>query len=159
MGSGSGRHFAIISLSERGWWNHDQGWVSDLRSATTFADFRMLDKYDLPNSKEDDAVWVEATALLDGGDDVVFSEERDEPLRILGDGHAIIAARKQYEDEGTLEIDHVEGKDITEMVSRGDDPGAYVKAWVWVAWPTYGIEAWKLPLDEPLANQTDMFDD
>ena len=36
-------------------------------------------------------------------------------------------ARAKYEDEGQIEID--EGAEV----SRGDDPGAYVQAWVWVA--------------------------
>ena len=38
----------------------------------------------------------------------------------------IDAARAQYEDEGTIEIDD------TAVVSRGSDNGAYVQAWVWV---------------------------
>lgn len=38
------------------------------------------------------------------------------------------AAAEMYEDEGTLEID------ANAIVSRGDDPGAYVQAWVWVAY-------------------------
>jgi hypothetical protein len=36
------------------------------------------------------------------------------------------AARKLYESEGKVEIDD------NAVVSRGDDPGAYVQAWVWV---------------------------
>jgi len=36
------------------------------------------------------------------------------------------AARKQYGKDGQLEIDG------DAEVSRGDDPGAYVQAWVWV---------------------------
>lgn len=43
------------------------------------------------------------------------------------------AARAQYEDEGTLEID--EGA----LVSEGCDPGAYVQAWVWVYNDAAGI--------------------
>jgi hypothetical protein len=35
-------------------------------------------------------------------------------------------AKKQFEDEGTLEIDP------GAAVSMGGDPGAYVQAWVWV---------------------------
>ena len=38
----------------------------------------------------------------------------------------IEAARAQYEDEGTIEIDD------NAVVSRGSDNGAYVQAWVWV---------------------------
>lgn len=36
-------------------------------------------------------------------------------------------AKKQYEQEGSIEID-----DLAE-VSRGEDSGAYVQAWVWVS--------------------------
>lgn len=35
-------------------------------------------------------------------------------------------AAEQYEDEGRIEIDS------DAKVSRGDCPGAYVQAWVWV---------------------------
>lgn len=35
-------------------------------------------------------------------------------------------ARCMYQDEGSIEIDG------GAVVSRGDDPGAYVQAWVWV---------------------------
>lgn len=38
-------------------------------------------------------------------------------------------ARQQYASEGEIEIDD------EAVVSRGDDPGAYVQAWVWVAAP------------------------
>ena len=37
------------------------------------------------------------------------------------------AAKKQWERDGELEIDD------NAVVSIGDDPGAYVAAWVWVA--------------------------
>lgn len=36
------------------------------------------------------------------------------------------AARARFGHEGTIEIDEAA------TVSRGDDPGAYVQAWVWV---------------------------
>ncbi|WP_304526872.1 hypothetical protein [Halomonas sp. I5-271120] len=42
------------------------------------------------------------------------------------DADFIAAAREQYQDDGTLEVDH------GAAVSRGDDPGHYVQAWVWV---------------------------
>ena len=38
----------------------------------------------------------------------------------------IVAARRLHQDDGEVEVD--EGA----MVSRGNDPGAYVAAWVWV---------------------------
>ncbi|MBN8644045.1 MAG: hypothetical protein J0L61_02255 [Planctomycetes bacterium] len=44
------------------------------------------------------------------------------------------AARREYEREGEIEID-----DSAE-VSMGDDPGAYVQAWVWVSNDEAGIE-------------------
>jgi hypothetical protein len=37
------------------------------------------------------------------------------------------AAKRMYHDEGTLELDD------TPKVSKGDDAGAYVQAWVWVS--------------------------
>lgn len=45
------------------------------------------------------------------------------------DEQMIEAAREKYQREGEIEIDDQVG---TAMVSRGDDPGAYVQAWVWV---------------------------
>jgi hypothetical protein len=36
------------------------------------------------------------------------------------------AAKLKYEREGEIEIDG------NALVSRGDDPGAYVQAWVWI---------------------------
>lgn len=38
-------------------------------------------------------------------------------------------AKEAYQREGTLEIDS------NAVVSRGDDNGAYVQAWVWVDFP------------------------
>jgi hypothetical protein len=43
------------------------------------------------------------------------------------DARYIKAARAQYHKDGEIEID--DGA----LVSRGDDPGAYVQAWVWVS--------------------------
>jgi hypothetical protein len=40
----------------------------------------------------------------------------------------IAMARKQYEEEGTLEIDD----DGVVKLSEGEDNGCYVCAWVWV---------------------------
>ena len=37
------------------------------------------------------------------------------------------AARAEYEREGEVEIDD------NAVISRGDDAGAYVQAWVWVS--------------------------
>lgn len=42
------------------------------------------------------------------------------------DAQYVAAARARYEREGEIEIDD------SPQVSRGDDPGAYVQAWVWV---------------------------
>ena len=52
-------------------------------------------------------------------------DENDEPT----DEQVIALAKKQYHNEGTLEID--EGATI----SRGAENGAYVQAWVWVEFP------------------------
>lgn len=37
-----------------------------------------------------------------------------------------VQARKDYADDGFIEIDS------DAVVSRGSDPGAFVRAWVWV---------------------------
>jgi len=42
----------------------------------------------------------------------------------------VAAARRLYNDEGTIEVDHFNLE--TSVISIGSDPGAYVKAWVWV---------------------------
>jgi hypothetical protein len=44
----------------------------------------------------------------------------------MTDKEYIGAAREKYGRDGEIEIDH------NAVVSRGDDPGAYVQAWVWV---------------------------
>lgn len=36
-------------------------------------------------------------------------------------------AKELYSVDGEIEVDH------NALVSRGDDPGAYVAAWVWVS--------------------------
>ena len=40
------------------------------------------------------------------------------------------AAIRLFDDEGTCEVDEYDP--ALDQVSRGDDPGAYVQAWVWV---------------------------
>ncbi len=42
------------------------------------------------------------------------------------DSQFVEAARELYEQEGEIEIDD------NATISRGDDDGAYVQAWVWV---------------------------
>ena len=44
----------------------------------------------------------------------------------MDDAAYIAAARRKYAREGEIEVDE------NAKVSRGDDPGAYVQAWVWV---------------------------
>lgn len=44
----------------------------------------------------------------------------------MSDADFVDAARAQYGRDGIIEIDD------NAVVSRGDDPGAYVQAWVWV---------------------------
>lgn len=60
-----------------------------------------------------------ADALNTIADNYTYSVE-------ITDSDYIAAARDKYAKEGTLEFDD------TPLVSRGDDPGAYVQAWVWV---------------------------
>ena len=45
----------------------------------------------------------------------------------ITDNQYIEAAKREYGREGEIEIDS------NAIVSRGDDPGAYVAAWVWVS--------------------------
>lgn len=45
----------------------------------------------------------------------------------------IAAAQQQYGREGEIEVDE------SAYVSKGDDPGAYVMAWVWVSDDDAGI--------------------
>lgn len=49
------------------------------------------------------------------------------PTRNSSNDVIIKVAHKQYAQDGQIEIDD------NATVSRGDDPGAYVQAWVWVA--------------------------
>lgn len=49
--------------------------------------------------------------------------------REITDEQYIEAARRLYQKDGEIEIDELAG---TEIVSRSDDDGAYVQAWVWV---------------------------
>jgi hypothetical protein len=42
------------------------------------------------------------------------------------------AARRMYQKDGELEIDPIGDPLPRSRVSRGDEPGAYVLAWVWV---------------------------
>lgn len=44
----------------------------------------------------------------------------------MTDEELIEKARDMYHRDGEIEIDN------NAMTSRGDDPGAYVQAWVWV---------------------------
>ncbi len=49
------------------------------------------------------------------------------PEREITDEQYRNAATVQYGEDGSIEIDP------GATVSRGDDPGAYVQAWVWVS--------------------------
>ena len=49
------------------------------------------------------------------------------PARAYRDAAFILRHR-----DGEIEIDDPADEDYEAMISRGDDPGAYVKAWVWV---------------------------
>lgn len=91
--------------------------------------------------------WRETYELL--GDTIGFNnyltfEEHDisghpDLQKNAGDDPAILAAyrnaaRDLHQDDGTCEID--DGA----TVSMGDDPGAYVQAWVWVSAADAGID-------------------
>jgi len=56
-----------------------------------------------------------------------FDEERDQQLREL--------ANDQYGRDGSVEIDD------DAIISKGDEPGAYVQAWVWVEFPEGFLKA------------------
>lgn len=67
-------------------------------------------------------------------------------LRVPTDDETRRRAIVQYQDEGTLEIDH------NASVSRAlSNDGAYVQAWVWVADPEPTAEATAEPTAEPTA--------
>lgn len=69
---------------------------------------------------------------------------RDDP-KPPTDAEIRAAARRIYEREGEIEIDP------GAAVSHGDDPGAYVQAWVWVYFDDVK-EPEKKPDLPPLAN-------
>jgi hypothetical protein len=57
----------------------------------------------------------------------------------------VTAASELYHSEGDCEIDEpADEADYPEYISKGDDPGSYVKAWVWVS----DSEAGLAPADE-----------
>jgi hypothetical protein len=51
---------------------------------------------------------------------------------MISDKKYIAAARRLYNEEGTIEVDEDSGQLPKGRVSRGEDAGAYVMAWVWV---------------------------
>jgi hypothetical protein len=50
----------------------------------------------------------------------------------ITDKQYVDAASRLYHEEGTIEIDDETRSRAPALVSRGDDNGAYVEAWVWV---------------------------
>jgi hypothetical protein len=60
--------------------------------------------------------------------------DRDRPQEDPNDGKYRDAAKKLHHREGELEIDD------DAIVSKGDDPGAYVQAWIWVPNSDAGVE-------------------
>lgn len=50
----------------------------------------------------------------------------------IGDEAMVNAARRLYQEDGKIEIDTLQSPLPDGRVSRGNDPGAYVLAWVWV---------------------------
>lgn len=69
---------------------------------------------------------------------ICFSPERETPP----DAVLLKAADRLHGVEGECEVDESIG-DPTAMVSRGDDPGAYVRAWVWVPFCEVTDEDWE----------------
>lgn len=71
--------FVIVSVSERGFWSNDCGWVRDLESANVFD---AADKGPLPTSQHKDSHWLERNCApsfffddpLCAGDDVMWKE-------------------------------------------------------------------------------------
>jgi hypothetical protein len=55
-----------------------------------------------------------------------MTNEQNKSPPIHTDAAYIPAARERFQREGELEIDD------NATVSHGEDPGAYVQAWVWV---------------------------
>lgn len=64
----------------------------------------------------------------------------------MTDEEYVTAARAQYQKDGEIEVD--DGA----KVSRGDDPGAYVQAWVWVYDPVL-VERMDAELDAEIAER------
>ena len=87
---------------------------------------KMVEEYDCPSGAD-----VCQTMLNRWKDIKAVAENQPEPDDLVpGDHEYVLAARSQYQREGSVEID--EGA----IVSRGDEAGAYVQAWVWVALDT-----------------------
>lgn len=56
----------------------------------------------------------------------------DEELKRPSDKAMINAAHRLYHRDGEIEVDRDPVGLPKARVSRGDDPGAYVMAWIWV---------------------------
>ena len=73
--------------------------------------------------------------LRQRGDHGTWGEDeelRPEEFVLNTDQELIDKARAQYQEEGSIEIDHLsKTADLELEVSRSDE-GAYVRAWVWV---------------------------
>ena len=51
--------YVIHSKSERGFWNHKQGWVYGIAQASKFVNPSLINpKFNLPSTKEGDAEWI-----------------------------------------------------------------------------------------------------
>ena len=70
----------------------------------------------------------EIACLPDLREAISFILDADEPRQLSVEQIRYIeVAREKFEDEGTIEIDDYP------TISPGDDSGAYVSAWLWVA--------------------------
>lgn len=85
-------------------------------------------------------LWDALSAILEEPETRISDEHRTAALAAIAAAQAVAAeppggttnaeyialAREEYQRDGEIEIDD------DAVISRGDDPGAYVQAWVWV---------------------------
>lgn len=134
----------IASETECGFWSNEQGWVHDLSSATVFTK-EEIDNSNMPNGA---SYIFNAAKYLDNKIDLYWYDADDAPRRVLTDPEAVEAAKEEYHRGGEVEVDNIEidggVSKPGDYTSRGDDPGCYVKAWVWVRFP----DEYLTPIDE-----------
>ena len=117
----------LFSQSEMGFWSNGQGWVTDAASATVFTK-KQAQAANFPITKGSDAIWIKYDKQL------IFDHFGEQVHKKLSDKEAVALAREEYQSAGECEVDE------NAKISRGDEAGAYVQAWVWVRWPEAEIE-------------------